>query len=93
MTLIADVYQQYQHLDRLLTDAAMLLNASLKDQMLRDCWAAIKAIETNVCHWVREDDEADSYRTDCGQLWEFTAGGPAENGVRFCLYCGRALKV
>ena len=42
----------------------------------------------STCLWQLEDEDADSYRTACGKLWEFTTGGPAENGARFCPYCG-----
>ena len=42
----------------------------------------------STCLWQLEDEDADSYRTACGHVWEFTTGGPAENGARFCPYCG-----
>ena len=45
------------------------------------------------CRWQLEDEDADSYRTACGKLWEFTVGSPAENQARFCPYCGRPLTV
>ena len=45
------------------------------------------------CLWQLEDEDADSYRTACGHLWEFPVGGPEANGARFCPYCGRALTV
>ena len=45
------------------------------------------------CLWRLVDEDADSYRTACGHLWEFTTGGPIENQAQFCPYCGRALTV
>lgn len=89
MKPIADIYEKYKHLDAILSKPVS--SPSFKGDILRECWAAITAA-AGVCHWVREDEEADSYRTDCGHLWEFTTGGPTENGARFCLYCGRAVQ-
>jgi len=44
------------------------------------------------CKWT--EDEWDGYwQTDCGQAWEFTDGGPAENHCRFCHYCGKPIEV
>jgi hypothetical protein len=43
------------------------------------------------CRW-HEDVESGSWDTDCGHRFEFIDDGPAENGQRFCGYCGRALE-
>ena len=43
------------------------------------------------CTWTENDDGA--WETDCGETFEFTDGGPAENGAKFCQYCGKAIKV
>lgn len=44
------------------------------------------------CAW--ELDEHDgSYDTECGQKFVFIEGGPRENEMRFCCYCGGKLKV
>jgi len=39
------------------------------------------------CDWTRDDFD-DSWDTSCGEKWQFTDGGPAENHQRFCGYCG-----
>lgn len=43
------------------------------------------------CTWT-EDAEDGSYDTSCGNKHTFIDGTPAENGYRFCPYCGGALK-
>ncbi len=41
------------------------------------------------CTW----QEIEEYwETDCGNAFVFDVGGPTENKVRFCCYCGRKLK-
>lgn len=46
------------------------------------------------CEW-REVDEADctTWESACGQKWEFTNDGPAENGVKFCQGCGKPIEI
>jgi hypothetical protein len=41
------------------------------------------------CIWAEDEDGA--WDTACGERFEFTDGGPAENGAKFCLYCGARL--
>ena len=43
------------------------------------------------CEW-REDSSGDFWDTACGEAFSFIADGPRENKMRFCPYCGRALK-
>ena len=44
------------------------------------------------CKWT--EDEWDGYcETACGQAFEFTDGGPAENHCRFCHVCGKPIEV
>ena len=39
------------------------------------------------CQWV--DDAIEPYwATECGEAFTFIEGGPIENGMRFCCYCG-----
>lgn len=40
------------------------------------------------CDWTRADDEADLWDTTCGNVFQFTDGGPKTNQFRFCCYCG-----
>jgi hypothetical protein len=59
--------------------------------------AAIAALETDLaakveptCIWTSLSDESmpDAYKSGCGQIWCFLDGGPAENHVRYCHWCG-----
>ncbi len=43
------------------------------------------------CVWTVEH-EGDWYTTDCGFTFVLTDGTPSENGVKYCLFCGRHLK-
>jgi len=38
------------------------------------------------CTW---GETTEYWESDCGMLWVFTDGGPAENQVRYCPGCGR----
>ncbi len=42
------------------------------------------------CTW-REDPDG-NWRTDCGHIFCFDDGGPTENQIKFCGYCGSSLK-
>ena len=41
------------------------------------------------CTWTI--DAGGAWRTSCNQAHAFTAGGPQENGYKFCPYCGRQI--
>lgn len=44
------------------------------------------------CAWTQENDEgSDTWATACGRLFCVTEGTPAENGMRFCCFCGETL--
>lgn len=43
------------------------------------------------CRW--RYDEDDFWGTGCGEAFVFMDGGPAENRVAFCPYCGRPLEI
>jgi rRNA maturation endonuclease Nob1 len=46
------------------------------------------------CRWkeiVTDDD--DHWKTSCGEEFQWTSGGPTENGAKFCPYCGGKLEV
>lgn len=46
------------------------------------------------CLWERENDPDMSWwNTSCGQAWSFTTDGPKENGMNFCHYCGKPLRL
>ena len=41
------------------------------------------------CTWILEDDwDNASWQGDCGATWNLDAGGPEENGMKFCPECG-----
>jgi hypothetical protein len=46
------------------------------------------------CKWTKEtDDWGDPhYFTVCGQGFDFSEGTPAENGFRYCPFCGRRIE-
>jgi ribosomal protein S27AE len=54
--------------------------------------ACAEAPETP-CAWTLEDEDGRAYQTSCGEMFEFTDGGPVENKAKFCQYCGKALVV
>ncbi len=45
----------------------------------------------SVCRW-KEDEFDGAWDTDCGNRFEFNAGGPKENRAQFCIYCGKKIK-
>jgi len=44
------------------------------------------------CIWKYEDND-DYWKTACGNAFQLLEGTPAENGMRFCPYCGGGLTV
>lgn len=44
------------------------------------------------CRWTHEPDMG-IWHTDCGHAWQFEAGGPGEDGIGFCMYCGQPIDV
>jgi hypothetical protein len=41
------------------------------------------------CDWAENQDGA--YETSCGEIFEFTNGGPKDNKFTHCPYCGKEL--
>lgn len=39
------------------------------------------------CTWA-EDDETGNYATTCGHVFALNDGGPTDNDMKFCCYCG-----
>ncbi len=58
---------------------------------LRDWWIA-KAESTkdssDYCLWKHDHSDV-AWATDCGAYWQFTDGGPRDNGVIYCHKCGK----
>jgi hypothetical protein len=50
-----------------------------------------KKLKLPTCEW--SDGGEGAYLTECGEAFVVNEGTPAENGMRFCPYCGRKLKV
>jgi hypothetical protein len=48
---------------------------------------SLHALET--CTWKFDPDGY--WQTECGDQFCFSEGGPAENRVKFCHYCGREM--
>ena len=44
------------------------------------------------CTWIY-DEQYDCWRTACGHAFSLIDGTPAENGMKFCPFCGRGLTV
>jgi hypothetical protein len=46
------------------------------------------------CRWTHDATEWEDIKwdTDCGEAFVFIDGGPKENKVKFCCYCGRPVK-
>ncbi len=42
------------------------------------------------CSWQRDEDGNDN--TACGGTWCLNDGTPAENGMKFCPYCGKSIE-
>ena len=42
------------------------------------------------CPW--QEDRDGNWETGCGNIFAFTEGGPTENRMKFCPYCGRRLE-
>lgn len=43
------------------------------------------------CAW-REDSSGEFWQTSCEEVFCFLAGGPKENKMQFCCYCGIPLR-
>ena len=55
---------------------------------------ALRLLDDDGCLWEPEDDpDVSWWNTSCGQAWSFTTDGPKENGMNFCHYCGKPLRL
>ena len=51
--------------------------------------AAALASETEPnCAWSQDGEDTDTWASGCGHLFCITADTPAENGMRYCCFCG-----
>ncbi len=44
-----------------------------------------------LCGWMPEDEDSDSFQTDCGEMFILNEGTPTDNGMKFCCYCGKQI--
>jgi hypothetical protein len=56
-----------------------------------ECHGEIE-ITASLCAWT-EDTDDESWDTGCGQKFQFITGGPIQNAMAFCCYCGKPLAV
>ena len=45
----------------------------------------------NACKWVIEIDYGDTYSTSCGEMFTIIDGTPADNGMKYCPFCGNVI--
>lgn len=51
-------------------------------------------VKTPTCTWTHDHDYDDDYwETGCGETFTFLDGGPMDNGVKFCPFCGKAIEI
>lgn len=43
------------------------------------------------CKWFQEEDEGDTWQTQCGNYATIIADTPSANAMKFCWYCGGKL--
>lgn len=65
-------------------------DASLHEAIARVAEACSSPFAPSVrCGWKAHEDG--QWFTDCGEAFEIQAGGPDENGLRYCCFCGKPL--
>jgi hypothetical protein len=45
------------------------------------------------CSWSLVDSDSDTWDSECGELHQFTVGGPVDNSYNYCPYCGGVMVV
>lgn len=61
---------------------------------LPDCLAEIERLAAKQCTWSLDVDYGSDdrdYKTGCGRMFSFIEGGPKDNNMNFCCYCGGEL--
>lgn len=43
------------------------------------------------CRWTQWDDDSNNWSTECGGEFSINEGGPIENKMLFCCYCGKTV--
>ena len=45
-----------------------------------------------LCTWKYEENwDYSTWESDCGEAWVFEEGGPSENRMNYCPFCGKGL--
>jgi len=57
---------------------------------VKELIAAAPQPTAETCTWA--EDEDGHWDTSCGDRYTFIDGGPTDNGLQFCGYCGKSLK-
>lgn len=60
----------------------------------RKTYAELEKSMSRICKWTLDSVEWESNKwdSDCGESFTFEVGGPEENKMKFCCYCGKRLK-
>ena len=78
-------------------------NQALRGQMSRDICEHGELTENHcpecanlpptqeTCTWAQDDEGGDVWNTDCHQIFCLGDGGPKDNGMMFCCFCGKPL--
>lgn len=65
-----------------------LTNSSQDEGCCPRC-GALERHPQEACAWTHDGEGI--YDSACGETFQFNAGGPTENSVKFCPYCGKRL--
>ena len=64
-----------------------------RSAVLRQIDALLALLPGEGCRWFLYDDDANVYRSGCGEDFQFTDDGPEANGFRFCHGCGKPIEM
>jgi len=67
-------------------DGAKTLYTLARSEAEQVCEAWRASPHSARCEWTQTEDG--QWDTACGEVFEFVNGGPADNGAKFCQYCG-----
>lgn len=58
---------------------------------IEQCASELRSAMGIQCLWTCGDPDMNLWNT-CGSEWYFEHGGPDENGMKFCPFCGKPLR-